>query len=318
MKNATLFTGYQSDFLNAERTVGLPILNADQKADLAPVEGNGNGIVNYINYSLMLSSSHKFPFFTATNIDGIDFKKVPRKDNWRIDSRVKNYQWGKELYGAARSDFDRGHMTKREDVQWGDNEAIASAAADSTFFYSNAVPQHKDLNQVVWRSLEDYILHAETKEKQLRVCVFTGPVLSERNPYFVTKINSDSVRIPILFWKVVVFENRDGNLCRVGFVMGQESLLIENQIIDQSTFELESISAEDELFMDFKDSETYQVNISLIEQLSGLTMPKATDVYTDDRNIKLVLKEVDISNDNLESDSLEYQIGYSIDNIVLY
>jgi hypothetical protein len=64
--------------------------------------------------------------------------------------------------------------------------------------------------------------------------------------------------------------------------------------------------------------ENLQFQLTLIEQFSGLTMPKATDVYTDDRNIKLVLKEVDISNDNLESDSLEYQIGYSIDNIVLY
>ncbi|WP_343604799.1 DNA/RNA non-specific endonuclease [Fluviicola sp.] len=311
MKNETLFTGYKSDFLQTGKNVEMPILSEDQRSDLAPVDGNPDGIVNYINYSLMLSVSHKFPFFTATNMNGKDFRNRPRKDNWRDDDRVKKYQWGKTLYSAARSDFDRGHMTKREDVQWGESDAIASAAADSTFFYSNAVPQHKDLNQVVWRSLEDYILHSETKEHKLRVCVFTGPILSDKNPIFVTKVDSESVRIPILFWKVVVFPKSDGNHYRVGFIMSQRSLLKDNKIINQSAFELESDNIEDRLFLNFKDADTYQVNVSLIEQLSGLKMPEAKDVYTDDRSIKLVLEEVDISNE-LESDSLEYRIGYSI------
>ncbi len=308
MISEKLFQGYDEKFIS-NQTVSLPKLSQEQSADLA-FGDEGNDVIKYINYSLQQSASHKFPFYTATNVDGIQFKKVPRKDNWRKDKRLsKEFQLGKELYSAPKSDFDKGHMTKREDVQWGETLGIALNAANSTFYYTNAVPQHKDLNRDIWRSLEDYILHTETRQSELRICVFTGPVLSSSNPYFVTPINGKQIQIPSLFWKVVVFQKEDGNLYRVGFMMSQNKLLQENHIIE----ELES---DDQLFMQFKDSDTYQVNISLIEEITGLEIPTAIDSYTDTRNTKLVLEEIDIDPD-LESDSLEYQLGFSIQNLTL-
>lgn len=308
MINEKLFQGYDEKFISTQ-TVPLPNLSTKQNNDLV-LDDKGNKVIKYINYSLQQSASHKFPFYTATNIDGIQFKKVPRKDNWRKDSRLsKEFQLGKELYSAPKSDFDKGHMTKREDVQWGVTPGIALSAADSTFYYTNAVPQHKDLNRDIWRSVEDYILHTETKQNELRICVFTGPVLSSSNPYFVTPINNKQIQIPSLFWKVVVFQKGDGNLYRVGFMISQNTLLQKNHIIEQ-------LESDDELFMQFKDADTYQVNISLIEELTGLEIPKAIDSYTDTRNIKLLLKEIDIDPD-LESDSIEYELGFYIENIQL-
>ncbi|MHA6697431.1 DNA/RNA non-specific endonuclease [Chryseobacterium sp. A321] len=308
MISEKLFQGYDEKFIS-NQTVPLSKLSQEQSADLA-FDDEGNDVIKYINYSLQQSASHKFPFYTATNVDGIEFKKVPRKDNWRKDKRLsKEFQLGKELYSAPKSDFDKGHMTKREDVQWGETLGIALNAANSTFYYTNAVPQHKDLNRDIWRSLEDYILHTETRQSELRICVFTGPVLSSSNPYFVTPINGKQIQIPSLFWKVVVFQKEDGNLYRVGFMMSQNKLLKENHIIE----ELES---DDQLFMQFKDSDTYQVNISLIEEMTGLEIPTAIDSYTDTRNSRLVLKEIDIDPD-LEIDSLEYKLGFSIENLTL-
>ncbi len=314
MDSVKLFKGYRIDFLQEDSSedVPLPILDEYQIKDLV-IDENSEGIISYINYSLRLSRSHKFPYFTATNIDGKLFKKVPRKDRWRKDPRISTeFQWGQELYSAPNSTFDKGHMTKREDVQWGETIGIALNAADATFFYTNAVPQHKDLNRDIWRSLEDYILHAETKPNSLKVCVFTGPVLSDSNPYFVTPIKSASIQIPVLFWKVIFFPKHDGKLYRVGFMMSQRSLLIEHGVIQ----ELESASDDDELFMKFKDAETYQVNISLIETLSGMKMPEAIDSYTDDRNSKLVLKEIDIDPE-LESEFLGYELGFTIEGLKL-
>ena len=314
MNNEKLFQGYQVDFLDEDSNlqVALPVLNEDQINDLVK-DQNSKDVITYINYSLCLSRTHKFPFFTATNIDGRLFKKVPRKDRWRKDPRIANeLQWGLEFYSVRSGTFDRGHMTKREDVQWGETIGVALNAADSTFFYTNAAPQHKDLNRDIWRSLEDYILHAETKKNSLKICVFTGPILSDSNPYFITSIKGVSVRIPILFWKIVVFPKHDGKLYRVGFMMSQKSLLTEQGVIE----DLESATSEDELYMGFNDAETYQVNISVIEELSGIKMPDAIDTYTDNRNLKLVLKEIDIDPD-LESDSLEYQLGFSIENLIL-
>jgi len=308
MISEKLFQGYDEKFIS-NQTVPLPNLSSEQNDDLV-LDDEGNKVIKYINYSLQQSASHKFPFYTATNIDGIQFKKVPRKDNWRKDTRLsQEFQWGKELYSAPKSDFDKGHMTKREDVQWGETSGIALNAANSTFYYTNAVPQHKDLNRDIWRSLEDYILHTEIKQNELRICVFTGPVLLSSNPYFVTPINGKQIQIPSLFWKVVIFQKEDGNLYRVGFMMSQNKLLQENHIIE----ELES---EDQIFNQFKDAGTYQVNVSLIEEMTGLEIPNAIDSYNDTRNKKLVLKEIDIDPE-LESDSIEYQLGFIIENLNL-
>ena len=315
MENEKLYQGFKHDFLVDEtvnENVAFPIVGTKHKNDVAPVDGNDKSIVNYLNYSLQLSASRKFPFFTASNIDGGLFKKANRAPSWKKDERVKAYQWGQELYRADKSDFDKGHLTKREDVQWGETPGLAQKAADSTFFYSNAVPQHKELNQQIWKSLEDYVLHTETRKKSLKVCVFTGPVLTKNDPPFVTTVKDETILIPIVFWKIVVFPKEDGKLYRVGFIMSQKKLLTENGIVE----ELEAATAEDQLFMQFDDAATYQVNVSLIEQLADIKLPKAIDTYNDDRSIKLVLREIDIEPD-LESFSSEQTLGFSISNIVL-
>jgi endonuclease G len=317
MADYKLFNGFDTKFFNDQHisvNIDLPTVNGERFEDIATINDSQNNVLNYVNYSVQLSSSRKFPIYTAANIDGTLFKKASRSNNWRKDERAKEFQWGQELYSAAKSDFDKGHMTKREDVQWGETPGIAQIAADSTFFYSNAVPQHKDLNQKIWRSLEDYILHTETKKNNLKVCVFTGPVLSSNDPTFVTEVNDQKIKIPIMFWKVVYYPKNDGNIYRVGFMMSQNRLLIEHNIVLEP--ELEVATDEDLLFMQFDDAETYQVNVSLIEQISELNLFAAIDSYTDTRSKKLVLKEIDIDPD-LEIESIEQFLGYSIENLTL-
>src|SRR5687767_11881281 len=111
MSNQNGFTGYKTAFLPG--AIELPDYSS-KEGDVVDVEDGQ--VLNYMNYSVVLSSSRKFPFFTASNIDGQLFKKAPRNDNWRVDDRAAEFQWGPELYRAEKSDFDRGHMTKREDV----------------------------------------------------------------------------------------------------------------------------------------------------------------------------------------------------------
>jgi len=315
MENEKLYQGFNHDFLVDEKVnerVELPILGKRHKNDEAPVVGNDASILNYMNFSIKLSASRKLPFYTASNIDGALFKKASRAKSWKKDSRAQAYQWGQELYSAQKSDFDKGHMTKREDVQWGETVGLAQKAADSTFYYSNAVPQHKDLNQEIWKSLEDYILHTETRKESLKVCVFTGPILSQNDPLFVTQVNDEAILLPIIFWKVVIFPKEDGKLYRVGFMMSQNKLLTENGIVE----ELEAATDETEFFMQFDDAATYQVNVSLIEKLADIKLPEAIDSYKDDRSIKLILEEIDIDPD-LENFSIEETLGFSISNITL-
>ena len=73
---------------------------------------------------------------------------------------------------------------------------------------------------------------------------------------------------------------------------------------------------EENLFMQFDDAETYQVNISLVETLSGLTMPAAIDSYTDERSTKLVLEEIDVDPDARQVSAIE-SLGFVIRHLSL-
>ncbi|HMG93835.1 MAG TPA: DNA/RNA non-specific endonuclease [Chryseolinea sp.] len=311
-----MFTGYNKNFI-VEHPVEPPLLSQHQNRELVVTEKIPDGLVPYINYSLKLSSKRKFPFFTASNIDGKLFRKLKRKDHWRKDVRIlKEYQWGPELYTAENSDFDKGHMTKREDVQWGLTDEDAIVAADSTFFYSNAVPQHSNLNRKIWRVLEDYILHTETKANELRINLFTGPVLSSKDPYLVTKVKAEYVQIPTLFWKVVYFRKNDDLLHCASFLMSQESLLKTNGLATSFRSELEAQTDEDRLFMEFEKAETYQVNLSTVEELSKLKFTSAIETYKDTRPVKLVIDEVDINAEAFyPPQSPEAKFGFRIANI---
>jgi len=310
MKTVEEFNGYNADFLGV--AINLPLLDAQQLEDIAKIDDEHNGVLNYRNYSLILSESQRFPYVTGSNIDGGMIRKLARKDRWRIDDRVPNFQWGKELYSLKGISLDRGHMVKREDVQWGKDDVDAFKNADSTFFYSNAVPQHKKLNRKIWRSLESYILNSEAKKNDLKISVFTGPVLTKSNPILRLAVKGQLVAVPVLFWKVVFFKKTDGKVYRVGFLMSQKSLLEEDGYID----ELETAVLEDQLFLQFKEAATYQVNIGTIESLSGLTFQSALDPYLDSRPIKLILKEVDVESE-LENFTEEGNSSLIIENIIL-
>jgi endonuclease G len=317
MENKNLFKGFNPDFLlddKVKEKVSYPALSRRRESDLTPVKYNNKSYIDYLNFSVQLSASRKFPIFTASNIDGQLFKKAERAPGWKKDKRFLKYQWGTELYGSKKSDFDKGHMTKREDVQWGKTSDLAKKAADSTFYYTNAVPQHKELNQQIWKSLEDYILNTETRKKSLKICVFTGPVLSKNDPLFVTFVKGERILLPTIFWKVVIYPKEDGKLYRVGFMMSQKRLLVENGIVEE--LKRAAPTAEDKIFMQFDDAATYQVNISLIENITDLTMPEAIDSYKDNRNIKLVLDEIEIDPES-KSRTIEKTLGFSISNIIL-
>jgi endonuclease G, mitochondrial len=302
-------TGYIPEFLGHNLTVSFPELSTDLKKQIAFVSDTNNGELKYPHYSLFLHKTRHFPFFTAVNINGTLFKKISRHeifdsgtDEWRVDDRAKEFQWGPHLYSAKKSDFQRGHMTKREDPQWGTTAEIAKQAARSTFFFSNCVPQIGELNTREWGHLEMYILNKEAVPEKILCSVFTGPVLAADDPVFVSKVDAQDVQIPTHFWKVVYYTNDGKSLSKVGFMMGQENLLNERKIVKPlRMFKAFEMLPEKDYFMDFEDAATYQVNLSTIEKLSGIKFPPAKEPYKDKRPIKLILKDIEVTKLSLES-----------------
>lgn len=305
---------YNKEFLTGF-TISLPILSSNQ---LNQFGVNGLNISNYIldyeNYTVFQNPFRKFSYYTATNIDGSLFKETQRSGSWTKDDRIPaKHQLGLELYDANKSDFDRGHMTKREDVQWGNSIEKVKKAARSTFVYTNAVPQMAKLNRSIWRRIENYILHSEGVDNQMKLCVFTGPVLNENDPFFVTLIENEKIKIPRLFWKVIFFKNSIKELCRTAFITNQSNLLMRKKIVEPTLEIKRSSEGRDDFFLDFKDADTYQTDISVIESLSGLTFSKAKDIYKDDRIIRLILEEVDYRKTQI----CDIENNYKIKNLAL-
>ena len=259
-------------------------------------------LLDYINFSVLHNPFRKFPYFTASNIHGNQFQKIKRKelfsgkgDRWKKDTRIpKEEQLGHELYSADKSDFDKGHLTKREDVQWGDNRDKAVAAAESTFFYTNAMPQVDRLNRGIWRKIEDYILHHQTISEHIKINLFTGPVFRDNDPNFVTEVRDTIIQIPCLFWKVIYYQN-DNVLHRTAFLTSQKNILEKRRIVKPSVrgHEVEDTG----LFMTFKDAETYQVRVDFIEKLSGLKFHEATEKFVEDTPEELILSGVNVRSD---------------------
>ena len=294
------FEGYREDFLGARLNVPLPQLARDQLRFVAPVKGANDNVLRYHNYSVVQHAVRRFPYFTAANIDANHFINLRRKDvfkggsdRWRKDPRISfKHQWGAELYGADKSHFDRGHMTKREDVQWGPTISHARFGALSTFFYTNSVPQHRLLNQMLWRSLEDYILHEEALDHGMRINVFTAPLLMDDDPEFVTSVRGESVMIPRLFWKMVYYSRDRRSLSRVAFLVGQEDILVKEGIVHPPS--VSRSAPPDPRFQDFKLGDTFQVHPAFIEDLTGFTFPDAREPFEDHRPVRLILEEVEL------------------------
>ena len=240
-------TGYDPAFLGRGKlAVPLPRV---RDSGLVLTLADGKPALAYTHFSVVMHALRRLPILTAVNIDGRQRRFIVRKagQNWYVDPRLpRAAQVGNEFYGPTN--FDRGHMVRREDPVWGAEEEAAAANEDS-FHYTNACPQHPDLNQKTWLQLENYILdNADVRD--LRVCGFTGPVLAPGDP------EMHGVQVPLQFWKVaVVVDDATGKLAAAGYMQSQESL----------------VSAMEFRFGAFK---TYQVPLARIEKLTGLDFGK--------------------------------------------
>lgn len=222
-------------------------------------------MLRYQHFSVVMSRSRRLPRLTAVNIDGLNARRIPRgKDTWYFDDRIeRSAQAGNELY--VNNEFDRGHQVRREDPNWGLARAEAVLANADTFHYTNSCPQHSDLNQKTWLGLEDYIL-GTTKDEQLRVSVFTGPIMSDGDPEY------RGVQIPRAYWKVAVVKDPDTKRAiATGYILSQAGLV--KDVLDAEFV--------------FGRYKTFQVAVSEIEDRTGLRFGSVTRNDPFERRMKL-------------------------------
>lgn len=254
--------GYRADFLGSGsgKRVQLPQLSPRQQA-IAAINRQANNSggshyeLPYHHFSIVMNRERRLAFFTAVNIDGNrDFGIRREKDRWFYDPRIgKNEQIGEDLYKS--NPLDRGHLVRRLDPAWGDNQQIAKVANDDTFHFTNCSPQHEGFNQskLLWAGLEDYLLNNANK-KNFRASVFTGPVFADDDPEY------RGYRLPKQFWKVAVMVKQNGKLSATAYLLSQEKLL-------------DNLEAE---FV-FGKYRTYQVSVEAVEELTGLDFGNLKD-----------------------------------------
>ncbi len=199
---------YDPDFLGNGFRVPLPTHHC--RGCLA----QSGRVYDYIHFSLVMHKDRRMALYTAHNIDTSQRRSVSRT-GWDLDPRLEpSWQTGGGAY--KNNPWDRGHLVRRAAVAWGPGSE-AKDASDSTFYYTNASPQHQAFNQDDWLDLEDWVLQSAGAITP-RLSVFTGPIYTTKDEF------NEDTRIPSAFFKIVVLRDptADGNdLSAVGFLMKQ-------------------------------------------------------------------------------------------------
>jgi len=195
-------------------------------------------VLPYHHFSVVLNRERRIAYFTAVNIDGSRSVTVDRttgepeaaeaSETWYADPRVADdEQQDQSLYSRQQPrTFDRGHLVRRQDPNWGTPNQARSANAD-TFHWTNCSPQHFRFNESAkfWQGAERYVLEngVLAADARKRIIVFQGPIFDDRIDH-----SADNLQIPSSFFKVIVWKGASG-LKAVGLVVDQLALLSEQR-----------------------------------------------------------------------------------------
>jgi endonuclease G len=259
--------GFDPAFLGTKPAsrVALPDLGDALEAVAAPLLKPKNGnkfVLHYHNYSVVMHKNRRLPIYSAANVSFADRFEMSRpSDVWRRDPRILAEHQLENWYYASNK-FDRGHMTRREDLEFGGSPKVALASAADTCHWTNCVPQHAKFNQnkEIWQGIERYVLEESILEGEVSAQIITGPVLDDGNPDY------RKIKYPLQFWKVVAALNSKGALFATAYIASQE------EVIAQFGIEVTEVP--------FGAYKTFQTKISEIERVTGLTFMCGTNDKT--------------------------------------
>ena len=263
--------GYEPTFVMG-RVIPMPIVPDIWLDDVVPVDdparvGHAVFDLRYVHFSVVMSRSRRMPYYSCANIDGKHENSQARADTaWRYDPRIPiDCQLITDgIYGRVGDGlFSRGHMTRREDPNWGDDATAAKSDAD-TFHVTNACPQMQPFNAPIWLALEEHV-KKHAWQDDMRVSVFTGPVFDDANDPWYRPPGQRPVQVPAAFWKVVVFRHDDsGDLAATAYRASQATQLPQRNRADPQFV--------------FGQFEEYQMRIEDLEALTALDFGPLRDV----------------------------------------
>jgi endonuclease G, mitochondrial len=253
--------GYNPEFLGAEHQVGFPKLSPgleSEVTELSKPQKNNKYILHYNNYSVVMHRKRRFAVYSAANVSFGDRYLMGRpSDVWRIDPRIpQEAQVGNSYY--ARNKFDRGHLTRREDLEFGKTPEQALSSAGDTCHFTNCTPQHAGFNQSrqIWQGIERHVLEEAIVKGKYNAQILTGPIFDDSDPDF------KAIQYPVQYWKIAAALNSAGELFATAYLASQVDVIARLGI---------------EADVPFSPFKLFQVKISEIERLTGLTFVYGQD-----------------------------------------
>lgn len=288
---------------------------ADAAVNREPAPGRSHLELPYEHFSIVMNGRRKLAFFTATNIDGRLAKNYDRDtgiisdphvddgdgaeatERWFAERRIDASEQTPPQFYEGQTTFDgdgqriddrrtsahrnrmfqQGHLTRRQDPVWGDDEMVVRANAD-TFHVTNRAPQVGFFNmgirkaeaeaaahaggQLHWRALEDYVLNNAIADKA-RVTVFTGPIFDDRYdiPWDRGVPAMRGFKAPREFWKVIV-RVENGQLRATALCADQTPLIDYVPEVAMTDAEVRRVS--------FEKVRRYHISIAEIEARTAI------------------------------------------------
>ncbi len=220
--------GYQPDFLSSI-FLALPKPGLSLAGDVLVPEAfaHTHGVVPYIHYSLLVSRSTRQAIYSAANVDlnAVQTVSGAKGRKWFIDSRVgSENQVTNEAY--THTPWDRGHLTRRTAVAWGDYPTALAASNDSCA-YTNATLQHKNFNEDEWR-LPERAVDEFSMSLDGKLAVMTGPIFTRCDRFFSKGFGFEPVRVPTGFWKTLTYLDSREQLVTTAFMFLQDLESLKN------------------------------------------------------------------------------------------
>jgi endonuclease G, mitochondrial len=262
-------SGYDPDFLS--RRISLPKVKSQEDRDqLAVLIGTDRAVeLKYTHFSIVFDAERRFARFTAVNIDGNSLvRNSGVETSWRRDGRIDvERQCDDDFYVKSIATeavyFQRGHLVRRVDPSWGDEEESVRAVKD-TFHFTNAAPHVANFNNTIWGNLEDYLLDKCDRTRR-RMTVFTGPVFRASDPRnYGKKRRNGPFQIPVEYWKVAVIQKTNNKIAAAAFKVGHGDML-DDLMADERVFDGLQPYAPQELV-----DNGIQTTIEIIEKETGL------------------------------------------------
>jgi len=209
-------TGYDPFFLGAQHYLPLPVPQGRTAEDAL---GNGT-VFDFTHFSIVMNQRTRFAIFSAACVDIPRAVNVERNNtSWHFDERVGvENQVGHEYY--IENDYDKGHLTRRKDICWGERRIARRANFDS-FCYANIALQYHHFNTGIWSHLEDWVIERLYAAK--RLVILTGPINKDDDEEYCGEHGRPGcgVRVPFGFWKCVLYVHQRHQLTCLSFLSRQ-------------------------------------------------------------------------------------------------